>query len=74
MIRRNSKFCGENHYIWWKYSGGMKLNEFDSYINKGLLRIQFECGEIQTRKTPNTYTFHAVSAFFKSIMQGLNQS
>ena len=52
----------------------MKLNEFDSYINKGLLRIQFECGEIQTRKTPNTYTFHAVSAFFKSIMQGLNQS
>ena len=25
------------------------------------LRIQSECGEIETRKTPNTDTFHAVS-------------
>ena len=24
------------------------------------LRIQFECGKIQTRKTPNTNTFQAV--------------
>ena len=25
------------------------------------LRIQFECGKIRTRKTPNMDTFHAVS-------------
>ena len=24
------------------------------------LRIQFECGKMQTRKTPNTDTFYAV--------------
>ena len=25
------------------------------------LRIQFECGEIRTRKTPNMDTFHVVT-------------
>ena len=26
-----------------------------------MVRIQSECGEIRTRKTPNTETFHAVN-------------
>ena len=28
------------------------------------LRIQFECGKIRTRITPNTDTFHAVISFY----------
>ena len=29
------------------------------------LRIQSECGKIQTRETPNSDTFHAVEVFVK---------
>ena len=29
------------------------------------LRIQFECGKIRTRSTPNTDTFHVVLTYMK---------
>ena len=33
-----------------------------------LLGIQSECGKIQTGKTPNTVTFHAVLQMFRGIV------
>ena len=44
-------------YIWAEYAE----------IRSSSLRIQFECVETRTRKTPNTETFHAVHLliFFK---------
>ena len=32
-----------------------------------LVRIQFKCGKIRTRKTPNTDTFHAVFIFWMNF-------
>ena len=45
----------------WIFSGSsfpaFRLNTGKYSVS---LRIQFKCGEIRTRKTPNTGTFHAV--------------
>ena len=37
--------------------------DFPAFVS---LRVQSECGEKRTRKTPNTDTFHAVMAYLKS--------
>ena len=34
------------------------------------LRIQYECGKIRTRETPNTDTFHVVITKERNIWQG----
>ena len=38
------------------------------------LRIQSECGKIQTRKTPNTDTFHAELSMSSSLIFGVVSS
>ena len=38
--------------------------------NSMSLRIQFECGKIRTRKTPNMATFHAVCIGFNPLPDG----
>ena len=35
----------------------------------GLISIQFECGKIRTRVTPNTDTFHAILRMFLFLTQ-----
>ena len=62
----NSVYCVKSVRI-RSYSGPYFLAfERNTERYSAFLRIQFECGVIRTRKTPNTDTFHTVSAIVAS--------
>ena len=61
----------------WSFSGPYFLAfRLDTGIDSVNLRIQSECGEIWTRKTPNTDTFDAanisISVYFEICQKILN--
>ena len=55
-MKNNENHCVKSVRI-WSFSGGY----FPAFGLNTALRILSECGKIQTRKTPNTGTFHAVN-------------
>ena len=54
----------------WSFSGPhFAVFGLNTEIYRVNLRIQSEFGKMQTRKTPNTDTFHAVSVCFTYVMK-----
>ena len=68
---QGSQHCVKSVHMWSfsdSYFPAVGLNTETYWV---FLRIQCKCGKIQTRKTPNTDTFHAVqgSSVFKSLQK-----